>query len=87
MITDTKSYKDLSSVWTEVWRETRDHFDNESDAFKKLFSAVGEFLDAIEDGYENEDGEPDLESKELEDYCQDGYFENMECDNDGYWYG
>ena len=74
MITDTKSYKDLSSVWTEVWRETRDHFDNESDAFKKLFSAVGEFLDNIEDGCEYEDDyEQDqiLERQELEDFCHD----------------
>lgn len=54
MITDTKSYKDLSSVWTEVWRETLDHFDNESDAFKKLFSAVGEFLDNAEDDQDDD---------------------------------
>lgn len=71
MITDTKSYKDLSSVWTEVWRETRDHFDNESDAFKKLFSAVGEFLDNVEDDQDDDWQDQDLERQELRDFCHD----------------
>lgn len=30
------------------------------------------------------DGEPDLESQELEDFAQDGYFENMEPNDDGF---
>jgi len=71
MITDTKSYKDLSSVWTEVWRETLDHFDNESDAFKKLFSAVGEFLDNVEDAQDDDWQDQDLERQELRDFCHD----------------
>ena len=71
MITDTKAYKDLSSVWTEVWRETRDHFDNESDAFKKLFSAVGEFLDNVEDAQDDDWQDQDLERQELRDFCHD----------------
>ena len=54
----------------------------------ELSDVVGDCLNEIEE-YENsnEDGEPDLEQQELEDYCQDGYFENMECGEDGYWYG
>ena len=80
MITDTKSYKDLSSVWTEVWRETRDHFDNESDAFKKLFSAVGEFLDNVEDAQDDDWQDQDLERQELRDFCHDE-------DENIYWVG
>lgn len=80
MITDTKSYKDLSSVWTEVWRETLDHFDNESDAFKKLFSAVGEFLDNVEDDQDDDWQDQDLERQELRDFCHDE-------DENIYWVG
>lgn len=56
--------------------------------YVELLDFVGNLLEEIKEyEYNIEDGEPDLESKELEDYCQDGYFENMECDDDGYWHG
>lgn len=32
-----------------------------------------------------DDGEPDMDSQELEDFAQDGYFENMEPTDDGFW--
>lgn len=80
MITDTKYYKDLSSVWTEVWRETRDHFDNESDAFKKLFSAVGEFLDNVEECCEYEDDDEQENS-----WYDENSFDKADYNNDSNW--
>lgn len=80
MITDTKSYKDLSSVWTEVWRETRDHFDNESDAFKKLFSTVGEFLDNVEECCEYEDDDEQENS-----WYDENSFDKADYNNDSNW--
>lgn len=46
-----------------------------------------DIIDDFEQGYDYE-AEMDhiLEQQELEDFAQDGYFENMEMGDDGFWH-
>ena len=52
------------------------------DDFENEFDAPEDYM--LEEDYES-DFDAVLEQQELEDFAQDGYFENMEPTMDGFW--
>ena len=83
---ESERYKELFRAVAEFLDEL-DEFEPYEGTNQVFPKDLTQYMDEDDDGGLDviDDCEPDLESKELEDFAQDGYFENMEADDNGFW--